>query len=83
MQAPQPPYYLQVKLPGAETSEFQLTSVLTGFQREFMSAYVAASSDPANYGKLTVLRLAHVDADARARHKCNSCSAPPRRSAAW
>ena len=35
----------------------QLTSVLTGFQREFMSAYVSASSDPATYGKLTVLRL--------------------------
>src|SRR6476659_7660161 len=44
VQAPQPPYYLQVKLPGEEGSEFQLTSVLTGFQREFMSAYVSASS---------------------------------------
>ena len=31
--------------------------MLTGFQREFMSAYVAASSDPENYGKLTVLDL--------------------------
>ncbi|MEP6560876.1 MAG: UPF0182 family protein, partial [Nakamurella sp.] len=57
VQAPQPPYYLQVKTPGATTSEFQLTSVLTGFQREFMSAYVSASSDPTNYGKLTVLVL--------------------------
>src|SRR6476659_9760177 len=57
VQAPQPPYYLQVKLPGEEGSEFQLTSVLTGFQREFMSAYVSASSDPNDYGKLTVLRL--------------------------
>ena len=57
VQAPQPPYYLQVKLPGEEGSEFQLTSVLTGFQREFMSAYVSASSDPKDYGKLTVLRL--------------------------
>jgi len=57
VQAPQPPYYLQVKTPGMEGSEFQLTSVLTGFQREFMSAYVSASSDPANYGKLTVLVL--------------------------
>jgi uncharacterized membrane protein (UPF0182 family) len=57
VQAPQPPYYLQVKLPGEEGSEFQLTSVLTGFQREFMSAYVSASSDPQDYGKLTVLRL--------------------------
>ncbi len=57
IQAPQPPYYLQVKLPGSDKPEFELTSVLTGFQREFMSAYVAASSDPDNYGKLTVLRL--------------------------
>jgi uncharacterized membrane protein (UPF0182 family) len=57
VQAPQPPYYLQVKTPGADSSEFQLTSVLTGFQREFMSAYFSASSDPANYGKLTVLTL--------------------------
>ena len=57
VQAPQPPYYLQVKLPGEEAPEFQLTSVLTGYQREFMSAYVAASSDPSNYGQLTVLRL--------------------------
>ncbi len=57
IQAPQPPYYLQVKLPGSDKPEFELTSVLTGFQREFMSAYVSASSDPNNYGKLTVLRL--------------------------
>jgi hypothetical protein len=57
VQAPQPPYYLQVKTPGAPSSEFQLTSVLTGYQREFMSAYFSASSDPANYGKLTVLTL--------------------------
>ena len=57
VQAPQPPYYLQVKLPGGEAPKFELTSVLTGYQREFMSAYVAASSDPSNYGQLTVLRL--------------------------
>ncbi len=57
VQAPQPPYYLQVKLPGSDKATFQLTSVLTGFQREFMSAYVSASSDPSDYGKITVLRL--------------------------
>ncbi|TKV61358.1 UPF0182 family protein [Nakamurella flava] len=57
VKAPQPPYYLQVQLPGAQNASFQLTSVLTGFQREFMSAYVSASSDPADYGKITVLRL--------------------------
>ncbi len=57
VQAPQPPYYLQVKLPGSEAAKFELTSVLSGYQREFMSAYVAASSDPSDYGQLTVLRL--------------------------
>src|SRR6478752_6207702 len=57
VQAAQPPYYLQVKLPGSSKATFQLTSVLTGFQRDFMSAYVSADSDPADYGKLTVLRL--------------------------
>ncbi|WP_236007202.1 UPF0182 family membrane protein [Nakamurella leprariae] len=53
----QPPYYLQVQIPGQETAQFELTSVLLGFQREFMSAYLSANSDPADYGKLTVLRL--------------------------
>jgi hypothetical protein len=57
VQAAQPPYYLQVKLPGSNQATFQLTSVLTGYQREFMSAYVSAGSDPGDYGKLTVLRL--------------------------
>ncbi len=54
---PQPPYYLQVRLPGMESSQFELTSVLTGYAREFMSAYLSAASDPEDYGKLTVLRL--------------------------
>ena len=54
---PQPPYYLQVQVPGQDSAQFELTSVLLGFQREFMSAYVSANSDPENYGKLTVLEL--------------------------
>ncbi|MEJ7647932.1 MAG: UPF0182 family protein [Nakamurella sp.] len=54
---PQPAYYLQVKLPGEEGSEFHLTSVLNGLNREYMAAYMAASSDPKNYGKISVLRL--------------------------
>ena len=53
----QPPYYLQVKLPGDAESHFDLTSVLTGFSRDFMAAYVSAASDPQNYGKITVLTL--------------------------
>ncbi len=59
--ASQPPYYLQVGLPGPDgttgKSEFQLTSALTGFNRDFMGGYIAASSDPQNYGTLTVLRF--------------------------
>ncbi len=55
--AGQPPYYLQVKLPGATKADFELTSVLTAFERQFMNAYVSASSDPANYGRITVLTL--------------------------
>ncbi|WP_353650780.1 UPF0182 family protein [Nakamurella sp. A5-74] len=53
----QPPYYLQVKLPGEGSSGFALTSVMTGFAREFMASYMAASSDPETYGKITVLQL--------------------------
>ncbi|WP_276309198.1 UPF0182 family protein [Nakamurella deserti] len=55
--AAQPPYYLQLSLPGEETPSFQLTSALTGFQRQFMGGYISASSDPGNYGKITVLRF--------------------------
>ena len=55
--ASQPPYYLQVQLPGKQDSSFQLTSVLTRFGKEYMSAYVAAASDPENYGHFTVLTL--------------------------
>jgi uncharacterized membrane protein (UPF0182 family) len=55
--ASQPPYYLQLSLPGESVSRFQLTSALTGFEREFMGGYISASSDPADYGKITVLRF--------------------------
>ena len=36
---------------------FQLTSALVSLKRPFLSAYVSASSDPQNYGKITVLQL--------------------------
>ena len=55
--AQQPPYYLQIKLPKQDDSNFALTSVLTGYQRQYMNAYMTASSDPANYGQITVLTL--------------------------
>jgi len=55
--AAQPPYYLQVKLPSIEAPRFELTSALTVFKRDFMSAYMAASSDPGSYGDITVLKF--------------------------
>jgi hypothetical protein len=53
----QPPYYLLAGLPNQEGASFQLTSALVSRARQFLSAYVTASSDPATYGKITVLEL--------------------------
>ena len=58
--APQPPYYVLAGQPGAEgasTPSFQLTSALVFRNRQILSAYVSASSDPDTYGKITVLQL--------------------------
>ncbi|WP_189054845.1 UPF0182 family protein [Longimycelium tulufanense] len=57
-QQAQPPYYVLAGNPTKSNQlEFQLTSALVSLRREFMSAYVSASSDPENYGKLRVLQL--------------------------
>ena len=53
----QPPYYLLAGLPNQEGATFQLTSALVSRARQFLSAYVSASSDPATYGQITVLEL--------------------------
>jgi uncharacterized membrane protein (UPF0182 family) len=53
----QPPYYLLAGLPNQNGATFQLTSALVSRARQFLSAYVTASSDPATYGKITVLEL--------------------------
>ncbi len=55
--APQPPYYVQAADPQTGKSSFQLTSALVGLKREFLSAYMTASSDPDTYGQITVLKL--------------------------
>ena len=44
---------------------FRLTSAMVGFNREFLSAYISARSDPDNYGKLTVLQAADRHPDPR------------------
>ncbi len=53
----QPPYYVLAQVSGQDRPEFQLTSALTALRRENLAAWVSASSEPNNYGKLTVLRL--------------------------
>ncbi|HEY9415837.1 MAG TPA: UPF0182 family protein, partial [Pseudonocardia sp.] len=53
----QPPYYVLAGLPKQDGASFQLTSALVSLRRPFLSAYVSASSDPATYGKITVLQL--------------------------
>jgi uncharacterized membrane protein (UPF0182 family) len=53
----QPPYYILAQRPGDDRASFQLTSALNAFQRENLSAFISASSDPENYGQIQVLQL--------------------------
>ena len=53
----QPPYYILSQRPGESGATFQLTSALNAFERENLSAFISASSDPATYGEMQVLRL--------------------------
>ncbi|WP_327094408.1 UPF0182 family protein [Nocardia vinacea] len=53
----QPPFYVLLGEPGTARPSFRLSSAMVGFNREFLSAYVSADSDPENYGRITVLHL--------------------------
>ena len=53
----QPPYYILAKRPGDEGATFQLTSALNAFNRDNLSSFISASSDPGTYGDIQVLRL--------------------------
>jgi uncharacterized protein len=55
----QPPYYIVAKdiAKGDDSASFQLTSAMNRFKRDYLAAYISASSDPANYGKITVLTI--------------------------
>jgi uncharacterized membrane protein (UPF0182 family) len=55
----QPPYYIVANdlNKGDNTAAFQLTSAMTKFNRDFLAAYISASSDPSTYGKITVLKI--------------------------
>ncbi|MBE1547361.1 hypothetical protein GGC64_001369 [Mycobacterium sp. OAS707] len=55
----QPPYYIVAKdlASNDSSASFQLTSAMNRFQRDFLAAYISASSDPSTYGKITVLTI--------------------------
>jgi uncharacterized membrane protein (UPF0182 family) len=55
----QPPYYIVAKdlAKNDKSASFQLTSAMNRFQRDFLAAYISASSDPDTYGKITVLTI--------------------------
>ena len=55
----QPPYYIVAKnlVRDGASSSFQLTSAMNRFKRDYLAAYISASSDPATYGKISVLTI--------------------------
>jgi len=55
----QPPYYIVAKdlATNDNSASFQLTSAMNRFRRDFLAAYISASSDPSTYGKITVLTI--------------------------
>ena len=55
----QPPYYIVARdlANDDDSAAFQLTSAMNRFRRDFLSAYVSASSDPDTFGKITVLTI--------------------------
>jgi uncharacterized membrane protein (UPF0182 family) len=55
----QPPYYIVARDLAAndKSASFQLTTAMNRFRRDFLAAYISASSDPDTYGKITVLTV--------------------------
>jgi uncharacterized membrane protein (UPF0182 family) len=51
----QPPYYLFLQLPGESEPAFSISSVFVARNRPNLSAFMSASSDPDDYGKIRVL----------------------------
>ncbi|WP_101833024.1 UPF0182 family protein, partial [Frankia canadensis] len=54
---PQPPFYVYSQLPDRREPSYNLTSPLISARSSKLAAYMAVSSDPANYGRFTLLQL--------------------------
>lgn len=58
VQGAQPPYYLQLQMPGDAKPIFSLTTTFAPTRRQTLASFMAVSSDPSNnYGKIRVLQL--------------------------
>lgn len=55
----QPPYYIVAKniAKNDNSASYQLTSAMNRFKRDYLAAYISASSDRDTYGKITVLTI--------------------------
>src|SRR6201993_1582624 len=55
----QPPYYIVAKniTKNDKFALFQVNSAMNRFKRDYLAAYISASSDPTTYGKITVLTI--------------------------
>jgi uncharacterized membrane protein (UPF0182 family) len=51
------PYYLLTRLPGEQAEQFVLVMPFTPNNKQNMVAYMAARSDPASYGRITLFSL--------------------------
>jgi len=51
------PYYIMSKLPGEDLLQFMLMTPMTPDNRDNMIAWIAAKSDPPNYGEVEVYKL--------------------------
>jgi uncharacterized membrane protein (UPF0182 family) len=58
LQEPQPPYYLQLQMPGAKAPEFSLTTTFAPVRRQTLASFMAVNSQVGDdYGKIRVLQL--------------------------
>ena len=53
----QPPFFLMLQMPGQDRPTFSLTSALVPEGRSNLAAFVSASSDPGDYGKIRMIEL--------------------------
>ncbi|PBC77908.1 hypothetical protein BX265_2666 [Streptomyces sp. TLI_235] len=54
----QPPYYLTLKMPGASSASFSLSSSFVPSGRDNLAAFMAVTADPGpDYGKIRVLKI--------------------------